>query len=87
MPSSQAILALGGVIANSPPLPPHVKKSCSFLLGRQMIRPTGVYGLCAAIFGEQETSEDEVSLEKLQHIFNVLSTIPQSMQAHVSPLP
>jgi hypothetical protein len=86
MPSSQAILALGGVISSSPLLPPHVKKSCSFLLGRQLTRPTGVYGLCAAIFGEQETSEDEVSLEKLQHISNVLTTIPQSMQVHVSYL-
>lgn len=69
----------------SPPLPSHVQKSCSFLLGRQLIRPAGVQGLCAAIFGEEEVSEGEVSLEKLEHVSKVLNTIPPSMTVQVSP--
>jgi hypothetical protein len=81
---SQIIVALGGVMSSSPPLPPHVQKACSFLLGRQLLRPAGVQGVCAAVFGEEEISEVDVSLEKLEHVSNVLSTIPQSMAPQVS---
>lgn len=71
-------------MSSSPALPPHVQKGCSFLLGRQLIRPAGVQGLCAAIFGDEEVSEGEISLEKLEHVSKVLNTIPPSMAVEVS---
>lgn len=82
--TSQIIVALGGVMSSSPPLPPHVQRACSFLLGRQLLRPTGIRGLCAAVFGEEEVSEIEAPLEKLEHVSKVLSTIPQSIAPQVS---
>jgi len=86
LPPSQVILSLGSVIAVRLPLPPYVHKTCSFLLGRQLLRPGGIRGLCAALFGEEvEMSEIDVSLDKLEHFAKVVQTIPPSVPSQVRP--
>ena len=83
---SQVILSLGSVIAVRPPLPPYVHKTCSFLLGRQLLRPGGIRGLCAALFGEEvEMSESDVSLDKLEHFAKAVQTVPPSIPSQVRP--
>jgi len=53
------------------------------LLGKQIIRPDGVDGLYAAVFGEEEVTGDEASLEKLEHISRVLTTVPPGTHPQV----
>lgn len=62
------------------PCPPHVHKACASLLSKQLLRPDGVRGLCAAVFGEEA---DEVQLEKIEHVARVLTTAPAGMAAEV----
>jgi len=84
LPPSQTILSLGSMIAIRPSLPPYVYKTCSFLLGRQLLRPSGVRGLCAALFGEEiETSENNPSLGKLEHFAKAVQTVPSSVPPQV----
>lgn len=65
---------------------PYVHKTCSFLLGRQLLRPGGVSGLCAALFGEgSEGLEEGVSLDKLEHFATTVQTVPPSVQSQVRP--
>lgn len=47
------------------------------------MRPEGVRGLCAAVFGEGDASSDHAELEKLDHVARVLSTVPSGMQSKV----
>ncbi|PFH46324.1 hypothetical protein AMATHDRAFT_155621 [Amanita thiersii Skay4041] len=76
LPPSQTITALGGVLSSLPPPSPHMHRICATLLGKQITRPDGVRGLCAAVFGEEEAGGDEAALEKLQHVSHVLTTVP-----------
>jgi hypothetical protein len=67
-------------------MPPYVNKACSFLLSRQLLRPGGIHGLCAALFGEgDDTLENNVSLDKLEHFATVVQTVPPSVQSQVRP--
>ncbi|KAJ7179134.1 hypothetical protein C8R46DRAFT_1187560 [Mycena filopes] len=77
LPPSQTITALGAVLSVKP-CPPHVHKSCASLLSKQLLRPDGVRGLCAAVFGEDA---DEVQLDKIEHVARVLTTPPAGMLA------
>ncbi|KAH7916099.1 hypothetical protein BJ138DRAFT_1122026 [Hygrophoropsis aurantiaca] len=77
---SQTISALGASLSSTPPPPQHVRKSCSSLLSRQLLRPEGVRGLCVAVFGE-ESINDEVPIEKYEHIARVLTSVPAGMKA------
>jgi hypothetical protein len=43
--------------ASSAPIPPHVLKTCSTLLSKQLLRPDGLGGLFAAVFGDESDSE------------------------------
>jgi hypothetical protein len=45
------------------------------------MRPGGIRGLFAAMFGEGES--DEAPLEKLLHIAQVLGTVPSAVTAEV----
>ncbi|PCH41522.1 hypothetical protein WOLCODRAFT_163168 [Wolfiporia cocos MD-104 SS10] len=81
LPASQTIAAFGGVLADSALPLPYVRKSCGFLLSRQLLRPEGVRGLLAAMFGEEDMSGDDAPLEKLEHIGRLLNTVPASMKA------
>ncbi|KAJ7498954.1 hypothetical protein FB451DRAFT_1334528 [Mycena latifolia] len=79
LPPSQTITALGTVLSVQP-CPPHVHKSCASLLSKQLLRPEGIRGLCAAVFGEDA---DEVQLEKIEHVARVLTTAPAGMPPEV----
>ncbi|QRW15971.1 Required for nuclear transport of RNA pol II C-terminus 1 [Rhizoctonia solani] len=90
LPASQAIVSLGSVsqpIRASPesgplslPAPPYLQKATSGLLSQQVLRPDGVSGLCAAVFGEA----DEVApLVKLERIARVLGAVPSHMNREV----
>ncbi|KAJ7682824.1 hypothetical protein DFH06DRAFT_306273 [Mycena polygramma] len=79
LPPSQTITALGAVLSVKP-CPPHAHKSCASLLSKQLLRPEGVRGLCAAVFGEDA---DEVQLEKIEHVARVLTTSPANMSAEL----
>ncbi|KAF7332143.1 RTP1-C1 domain-containing protein [Mycena kentingensis (nom. inval.)] len=74
---SETIAALGTALSGKP-CPPYIRKTCSSLLTKQLLRPEGVRGLCAAIFGE---NAEEAQLEKLEHVARVLTTPPASISA------
>ncbi|KII94758.1 hypothetical protein PLICRDRAFT_33568 [Plicaturopsis crispa FD-325 SS-3] len=80
LPPSQTIASLGNVMSGTPSLPPFAQKACAALLSKQLLRPEGVRGLCAAVFGEDASSEDDAPLEKLEHVARVLTTVPAGMQ-------
>lgn len=83
LPPAQAIAALGGVLSSKPEPSPHTRRISTMLLGKQIIRPSGVNGLYAAVFGEEEAIGDEAPLEKLEHISRVLTTVPPGTQPQV----
>ena len=56
---------------------PHIRRACGYLLSRQLMRPDGVKGLCAAVFGEIEG--EDVKLEQLEHVARVISAVPANM--------
>jgi hypothetical protein len=53
------------------------------LLGKQIVRPDGVNGLYAAVFGKEEMTGDDAPLEKLEHISRVLTTVPPGTHPQV----
>ncbi|KAF5369873.1 hypothetical protein D9758_001077 [Tetrapyrgos nigripes] len=79
LPPSEVIMALGNVMSSINSIA-YVRRTCGYLLSRQLLRPEGVRGLCAAVFGDAENM-DEIQLEKLQHIARVLSTPPSGMKS------
>ena len=81
LPPSQTIASLGTIMSSSPPPPQHVHRSCASLLSRQLMRPDGVRGLLAAVFGEGES--EQAPLEKLLHVSLVLSAVPSTVSAEV----
>jgi len=81
LPPSQTIASLGAIMSSSPPPPQHVHKSCASLLSRQLMRPNGVRGLFAAVFGDGES--EEAPLEKLLHVAQVLGAVPSVVTAEV----
>ncbi|KAF9451696.1 hypothetical protein P691DRAFT_723445 [Macrolepiota fuliginosa MF-IS2] len=90
LPTSQTISSLGSIISDSPPPPVHVFKACTTLLSRQVLRTDGVLGLFAAVFGEEETTDGDIAVEKLEHVSTVLNAVPantkpQDYFEHVIP--
>ncbi|KAL0579533.1 hypothetical protein V5O48_002462 [Marasmius crinis-equi] len=77
LPASHNITSLGGVMSARSSVP-HIRRACGYLLSRQLMRPDGVKGLCAAVFGEAEG--DDVQLEQLEHIARVVSSVPANMK-------
>lgn len=53
-------------------------------MSRQLLRSLGVRGLLLALFPDDEPSEDNAPLEKLESVSKVLLTIPTGMTASVS---
>ncbi|ELU45902.1 nucleolar protein [Rhizoctonia solani AG-1 IA] len=90
LPASQAIVSLGSVSQPiraspesgplSPPAPPYLQKATSGLLSQQVLRPDGVSGLCAAVFGE---ANEVAPLVKLERIARVLGAVPSHMNREV----
>ncbi|KAI9458406.1 hypothetical protein BJY52DRAFT_1204364 [Lactarius psammicola] len=81
LPPSQTIASLGTIMSSSPPPPQHVHRSCASLLSRQLMRPDGVRGLLAAVFGEGES--EQAPLEKLLHVSLVLCAVPSTTNPEV----
>ena len=79
---AQTISALGAII--SAPSPAHVRKAGSSLLTKQLLRPHGVQGLLDVMFGEEDSLDNGVRLEKQEHIARILMTIPANMKATVN---
>ncbi|KAI0698516.1 hypothetical protein C8T65DRAFT_660439 [Cerioporus squamosus] len=81
LPASQVISAVGQTLSRAPPSLPYARKTCTFILGRQLIRQEGIRGLCESVFAEEDVSGEDASLEKLEHVARVLSTVPSGMKA------
>jgi hypothetical protein len=64
--------------------PQHARKTCSSLLSRQLLRPDGLHGLYTAFFGAEDEEGDEAPLEKLEHMYRLLSSVPAHMTPEVS---
>ncbi|TFY56567.1 hypothetical protein EVJ58_g7560 [Rhodofomes roseus] len=79
--AAQTIAALGSILSDSSIALPYARKSCGFLLSRQLLRPEGVAGLLGAMFGEEDISGEDAPLEKLEHVARLLGTVPASMKA------
>ncbi|KAJ3722990.1 armadillo-type protein [Lentinula raphanica] len=75
----ESIVALGSVMSSTNSVL-HVRRTCGYLMSKQLLRPEGVKGLCAALFGDNQ-NVDDVQLEKLQHISRVLNSTPAGMKA------
>lgn len=71
----RSIIALASVMASKTSVP-YVRRACAGLLSQQLLKPQGVLGLCVAIFGVEESSDD---LAKLQHVTKVLANVPSGM--------
>ncbi|KAH9853650.1 hypothetical protein C2E23DRAFT_113637 [Lenzites betulinus] len=81
LPASHVISAVGRALTHASSSLPYVRKTCTFLLSRQLLRPDGVRGLCESIFGEEDASGEDVALDKLEHVSRLLSAIPAGMKA------
>ncbi|TFK75938.1 hypothetical protein BDN72DRAFT_891803 [Pluteus cervinus] len=77
---AQTINMLGTVLSSPPSLPIYARKSGSGLMSRQLLRPEGVQGLCAAVFGEGEAQNEDPAPEKYEHVARVLTTLPLNIQ-------
>ena len=83
LPVSKVISALGQGLNKAAASLPYMRKTCTFLLSRQLLRPDGIKGLCESVFAEEDLSTGDVSLDKLEHVARLLSTIPSGMKAEV----
>ncbi|VDC05160.1 unnamed protein product [Peniophora sp. CBMAI 1063] len=79
LPPSQTIASLGGVLSGTPAPASHVQKACKTMMSRQLLRPDGVRGLCAVVFGEDDVAGENTSLEKLEHFARVINASPSAM--------
>lgn len=79
---AQTISALGAIVSATPLA--HVRKTCSSLLTKQLLRPHGIQGLLDVMFGEEDSLDDRARLEKQEHIARILMTIPANIKATVS---
>ncbi|KAI9574473.1 hypothetical protein HD554DRAFT_2165961 [Boletus coccyginus] len=79
LPLSQVMTDLGVVLSSTPPPPPHVRKLASSLLTKSLLRPGGIRALFAAVFGEQEGSDDP-PLEKYERTAGILMAVPASLK-------
>lgn len=77
---------LGAVLSSMPPPPPHVRKLSSSLLTKSLLRPAGVRALFAAVFGEQESSDDP-PLEKYERTASILMAVPAGLKSEVCIYP
>ncbi|KAI6035338.1 hypothetical protein F5J12DRAFT_909233 [Pisolithus orientalis] len=74
---SQVVADLGAILSGEPP-PAHVRRICSNLLSKSLLRERGVNALLTVVFGEGDAPE-EPSLEKYEHVGRILKSIPAGM--------
>ncbi|KAM5540366.1 hypothetical protein V8D89_005824, partial [Ganoderma adspersum] len=84
LPPSQVISAVGKILSNTPTSLPYARRASTFILGRQLIRPEGLRGLCESVFAKEDVSGDDAPLEKLEHVARVLNTVPAGMTAEAT---
>ncbi|KAI0824765.1 hypothetical protein BC628DRAFT_1419872 [Trametes gibbosa] len=80
LPASHVISAVGRVLTHSSSSLSYVRKTCTFLLSRQLLRPEGIRGLCESIYGEEDAAGEDVALDKLEHVSRLLSAVPIGMK-------
>lgn len=80
MPLPQVIVDLAAVLSRTP-LPTHVRRLCSSLLSKSLLRNKGINALFSAIF--RQDSPDEPSLEMYEHVGRILMTIPAGKKPEV----
>ena len=83
LPASQVISAAGHCLTKAPSSLPYVRRACTFILSRQLLRPEGIRGLCESVFAEEDVAGDDAPLQKLEHVARVLNTVPAGMKAEV----
>ncbi|KAI1789539.1 hypothetical protein LXA43DRAFT_1075305 [Ganoderma leucocontextum] len=81
LPPSQVISAVGQNLSKTSTSLPYARRASTFILGRQLIRPEGLRGLCESVFAEEDVSGDDAPLEKLDHVARVLNAVPAGMTA------
>jgi len=82
---AQAIMALGAILSSSGPIPPlHTRKTSTFLLTKQLLRPEGIRGLFEAMFSAEDADHNEIKLERLEQVATTLNTVPANTNADVS---
>jgi len=52
-------------------------------MSRQLLRPDGILGLCAIVFGEDDIAAESTSLDRLEHFSRVLSSAPVNIAENV----
>ncbi|KAI0353496.1 hypothetical protein OH77DRAFT_1591208 [Trametes cingulata] len=80
LPAAHVISAVGAALSSPPSSLPYVRRTCTFLLSRQLLRPEGIRGLCESVFGEEDVSGEEVALDKLEHVSRLLNAVPAGMK-------
>ncbi|KAI0702915.1 hypothetical protein BC835DRAFT_1263578 [Cytidiella melzeri] len=80
LPVSKSITALSTILSDPNTLP-YVRRSCSYLMSRQLLRRDGVRGLLLALFPDGDLSEENAPLEKFESVGRVLLTVPAGMTA------
>jgi hypothetical protein len=86
LPASTNIASLGRVLQSNIPPIPHLRKSASFLLSRQLLRPDGVRGLYATVFGETNADlevEETSSVDRLEHVARSIGSVPFGIPSEV----
>ncbi|KAI9001411.1 hypothetical protein BD414DRAFT_519479 [Trametes punicea] len=78
--AAHVISATGIALSRAPSSLPYVRKTCAFILSRQLLRPEGIRGLCESVFGEEDTSGEDVALDKLEHVSRLLGTAPAGLK-------
>ncbi|KAH0840124.1 hypothetical protein J3R83DRAFT_1101 [Lanmaoa asiatica] len=79
LPLPQIMTDLGAVLSSTPPPPAHVRRLCSSLLTKSLLRPGGIRALFTAVFGEQEGSDDP-QLEKYERTAGILMAVPVGLK-------
>ncbi|KAI9069217.1 hypothetical protein FKP32DRAFT_1682994 [Trametes sanguinea] len=80
LPVAHVISAAGLALSSTSSSLPYVRKTCTFILSRQLLRPEGIRGLCESVFGEEDTSGEDVALDKLEQVSRLLGAIPAGMK-------
>lgn len=80
---SKCISALSVILYESSSLS-YVRRSCRYLIARQLLRYDGIRGFFIALFPGDSTSGEDAPLEKMESAAKALQTLPVGMDAPVS---
>ena len=83
---AQVVSALGYALSKTTHPLTYTRKAYTFILSRQLLRPDGIRGLCESVFVQEDISEENAPLEKLDYVAKLLGTAPSGMKAEVCTL-